>query len=139
MRLTVLFLCLLVVITIARRDANQKLKACCARQKTADKMCKKRFCDFEAIHQGNMLHYLNTCGPKNQTVQLMWDCASSRADHTECCKKNNVLPACLPYCAAQGTVPNEHVTHVFCMQNFNNIRECFRSHLDKRPNIFGDN
>uniref|UniRef100_A0A1I7TUW9 DB domain-containing protein n=1 Tax=Caenorhabditis tropicalis TaxID=1561998 RepID=A0A1I7TUW9_9PELO len=86
-----------------------------------------------------MLHYLNTCGPKNQTVQLMWDCASSRADHTECCKKNNVLPACLPYCAAQGTVPNEQVTHVFCMQNFNNIRDCFRSHLDKRPNIFGDN
>ncbi|CCD68199.1 DB domain-containing protein [Caenorhabditis elegans] len=139
MRTCVFFFCLLFVICLARRDANQKLKACCARQKTADKMCKKRFCDFEAIHQGNMLHYLNTCGPKNQTVQLMWDCASSRADHTECCKKNNVLPACLPYCAAQGTVPNEQVTHVFCMQNFNNIRECFRSHLEKRPNIFGDN
>ncbi|CAI5442576.1 unnamed protein product [Caenorhabditis angaria] len=142
MRILWLFFVLLICFLdfgYSRRDANQKLKACCARQKQADKSCKKRFCDFEAIHQGNMLHYLNTCGPKNNTVALMWDCASSRVDHTECCKRNNVLPTCLPYCKAQGKVPNEQVTHAFCMQNFNNIRQCFRSHLDQHPNIFGDN
>ncbi|CAI2343544.1 unnamed protein product [Caenorhabditis sp. 36 PRJEB53466] len=104
MRSILFLLGLLFVIICARRDANQKLKACCARQKTADKMCKKRFCDFEAIHQGN--------------------------------QRRSRLSS---YCAAQGTVPNEQVTHVFCMQNFNNIRDCFRSHLDKKPNIFGDN
>ncbi|CAD6195306.1 unnamed protein product [Caenorhabditis auriculariae] len=118
--LYVFLLCILPVEL--RRDANQKLKACCARQKAADKQCKRRFCDFDAINQNNMLHYLNVCSPKNDTVQLI-----------------NVLPACLPYCAAEGSVPTDHVQHVFCMQNFDLIRQCFKSHLDQHPNIFGDN
>ena len=69
------------------RNANQKLKVCCARAKSADKGCKRKFCDFDHFSQDHVLSFLNTCTPKGNTVRDMWDCASSRHDHTDCCKK----------------------------------------------------
>ncbi|KIH53026.1 DB module [Ancylostoma duodenale] len=123
----------------AKRDGNQKFKACCARQKTADKECKRKFCDFNAINQNNMLHFLNMCSPRGGTAKLMWDCASSRHDHLECCKEKNVLPSCMQYCESSHSVPPDYLNHLVCLQNFDAIRDCFRDHLEKNPNIFGDN
>ncbi|KAE9416795.1 hypothetical protein Angca_001354, partial [Angiostrongylus cantonensis] len=121
-----------------KRDGNQKFKACCARQKTADKECKKRFCSFSSINQNNVLTFLNTCSPRGNTARQMWDCASSRHDHTECCKKKNVLPLCMRYCDSSHAVPTEYLNHLICLQNFNSIRDCFKNYLEKNPNIFGD-
>ncbi|WKX92920.1 hypothetical protein Q1695_010722 [Nippostrongylus brasiliensis] len=122
----------------ARRDADQRLKACCARQTTADKECKKKFCGFNAINQNNILHFLNMCSPRNDTVRLMWDCASSKRDHVQCCKKKNVLPACMPYCQASHRTPIDYLNHLICLQNFNTIRDCFKDYLNGNPNIYGD-
>ncbi|KAK5964840.1 DB module [Trichostrongylus colubriformis] len=77
----------LLCIVSAKRDADQKLKACCARQKSADKECKRRFCGFSAMNQKNVLHFLNLCSPRGDTVKGMWDCASSRHDHRQCCQR----------------------------------------------------
>ncbi|PAV65812.1 hypothetical protein WR25_00981 [Diploscapter pachys] len=127
-------------IFAGHRTANQKLKACCARQKSADKSCKRRFCDFEAINQYNVLHFLNLCSPKGDTVRQMWNCASSRVDHSKCCKKKKVSSLCMKYCdATKGSVPNDDLHRLFCLQNFNVIRDCFKEHLENSPNIFGDN
>lgn len=90
-------------------NLSQKFKKCCARQKSADKECKHRFCDFDSINQNNVrdyyiftniypsthsffqiLFFLNTCKSRNETVRLMWDCASTRVDHTECCKQRYI-------------------------------------------------
>ncbi|VDK52719.1 unnamed protein product [Cylicostephanus goldi] len=86
-----------------------------------------------------MIHFLNMCSPRQDTVKLMWDCASSRHDHMECCRKKNVLPLCMQYCESSHAVPADYLNHLVCLQNFDAIRDCFRDHLEKNPNIFGDN
>ncbi|KAH7721846.1 Protein F18C5.9 [Aphelenchoides avenae] len=135
-----LFLLLSVVATeicVGRRDGNQRLKSCCARQKAADKSCKRKFCDFEVLNKDNILFFLNTCSTKGTTVRDMWDCATSKQDHTECCKIKSVVPECLAYCS-HNTAPANYLQHLFCVQSFNPIRDCFREHLEQNPNIFGD-
>ncbi|KAK0393594.1 hypothetical protein QR680_000298 [Steinernema hermaphroditum] len=122
----------------AKRDGNQKFKVCCARQKKADKECKRMFCDFNKLSQDNISFFLNMCSPRGSTIKDMWDCASSHYDHTECCKKNNVIPECMRYCKADDVVTTDY-KYLFCIQSFNGIRDCFRNHLDTHANIFGDN
>ncbi|VDM36513.1 unnamed protein product [Toxocara canis] len=175
-----LYVCITTPVVDARRDSNQKFKACCARQKDADKACKRKFCDFNAIRQDNvirvtdrqmqlrhlticnygsfistgslkdycfiyrkirfqMLFFLSTCSAKGATVKRMWDCASSRIDHTECCKNNNVQPECVIFCNTTTTVPEDYYSHLHCLQSFAGIRDCFRWYLEKNANIFGDN
>ncbi|KAH7727072.1 Protein F18C5.9 [Aphelenchoides avenae] len=124
-------------ICAGKRDGNQRLKTCCARQKSADKSCKRKFCDFKVLNQDNVLLFLNTCSTKGTTVRDMWDCATSKQNHTDCCKKKNVVKECLPYCSHK-TAPTNYLQHLFCLQSFNPIRDCFREHLEENPNIFGD-
>lgn len=101
MKSLTIFLSLTILLTNAKRDANSRFKLCCARQKTADQTCKKRFCDFNVLGPDNVgfayktllmkqfkvLLFLNLCSPKGNTLKDMWSCASSNTDHTECCKK----------------------------------------------------
>ncbi|ETN71007.1 hypothetical protein RB195_017105 [Necator americanus] len=136
---TVLIFFAMALIACAKRDSNEKFKACCARQKSADKECKRKFCDFKVINQNNVLHFLNMCSPRGDTVKQMWDCASSRKDHLECCKKKNVLPSCMKYCETSHSAPPDYLNHLICLQNFDAISYCFRNHLETNPNIFGDN
>ncbi|CAB3411454.1 unnamed protein product [Caenorhabditis bovis] len=122
-----------LVILIAAETPNEKLKQCCATLKDADKECVSKFCDFNAISQANILNFLSTCQERGPTVGQMWDCASLRHDHTECCKSKGVEGKCLEYCAAHDGVPTNYLDYVFCTENFNEIRECFHEHLDKNP------
>ncbi|KAE9554461.1 hypothetical protein FO519_002335 [Halicephalobus sp. NKZ332] len=105
----------------AVRNANQKLKVCCARAKSADKGCKRKFCDFDYFSQDHVLNFLNTCTPKGSTVRDI-----------------RVIKACMPYCKADQPPPTDYLKHLFCLQAFNPIRNCFRDYLEKNPNIFGD-
>ncbi|CAK5126791.1 unnamed protein product [Meloidogyne enterolobii] len=81
-----IFIFLLIFPPFSQSDPNLKLKKCCQKLVNDDKECVRRFCDFEAISQANVLNYLSTCTDRGETVGHMWDCASSRIDHTECCK-----------------------------------------------------
>uniref|UniRef100_A0A8R1HK46 DB domain-containing protein n=1 Tax=Caenorhabditis japonica TaxID=281687 RepID=A0A8R1HK46_CAEJA len=124
---------LLLPLLASAISPNDKLKQCCATLKNADKECVDRFCDFNAISQANILNYLSTCQERGPTVGQMWDCASLRHDHSECCIKAGVKGKCLEYCTAQDGVPTNYLDYVFCTENFNEIRDCFHAHLDKNP------
>ncbi|KHJ79297.1 DB module [Oesophagostomum dentatum] len=130
--LRVAILCAIVASALAKTP-NEKLKECCATLKEADKECVNKFCDFNAISQTNILNYLSTCSERGPTVGNMWDCASLRHDHTECCKAKGVEGKCLEYCSAHDGVPTNYLDYLFCVESFNEIRDCFMDHLSKHP------
>ena len=121
-----------------KRNANQKLRTCCRQLKDADVECRRKFCDFDAIASAHVLPFLAQCVSKGPTVGQMWDCASSRADHTACCQRQGVLPACMAYCETTKGVPTDVVKYGFCIAQFDKIRFCFKEHLESHPNIKGD-
>ncbi|KAF7640179.1 DB domain-containing protein [Meloidogyne graminicola] len=121
---------IILIFPLFYSDSNLKLKKCCQKLINDDKECVRRFCDFEAISQANVLNYLSTCTDRGETVGHMWDCASSRIDHTECCKKKGVSGKCLEYCAAHDGVPTNYLDYLFCVESFNEIRDCFKEYLE---------
>ena len=86
MRYFVAAILVVLACSVLAEDANAKLKKCCSKLTNEDQECVTRFCDFDSISQTNVLNYLSTCTERGSTVGKMWDCASSRVDHTKCCK-----------------------------------------------------
>ncbi|KAI6242730.1 hypothetical protein M3Y99_00179300 [Aphelenchoides fujianensis] len=115
MKTILFFLLFIFVFNLgdAKKDGNSRFKLCCARQKAADQTCKRRFCDFNVLSSDNILLFLNLCSPKGHTVRDLWKCATSDMDHTDCCKKKNVIKECLPYCSYQ-KAPNDYLKHLLC-------------------------
>ncbi|VDN53244.1 unnamed protein product [Dracunculus medinensis] len=126
-----------VIVTYAQREsANEKLKRCCKAQEskftnnqTAINVCLRAYCDFDSISQTNILVYLKHCD--NRVVGTMFSCASSNVDHTKCCVDKGVSKKCLEYCSAQDGAPNNYVDYIFCVEEFNSIRDCFADFLEK--------
>lgn len=52
---------------------------------------------------------MSTCSERGGVVGRMFDCSSSRVDHTECCKAAGVEGKCLEYCAAHDGVPTNYL------------------------------
>ncbi|KAL3077121.1 hypothetical protein niasHS_013110 [Heterodera schachtii] len=119
---------------VSSADANAKLKKCCLTltSEKDDKDCVARFCDFDAISQANVLNFMSKCKDKGDTVGHMWDCASSRFDHTHCCRGKGVSDKCMEYCSAQDGVPENYVDYVACVDYFDHIRDCFKAHLENK-------
>uniref|UniRef100_A0A915MC42 Domain of unknown function DB domain-containing protein n=1 Tax=Meloidogyne javanica TaxID=6303 RepID=A0A915MC42_MELJA len=76
---------------------NEKLKMCCATLNEADADC--------------------------PTVGQMWDCASTRADHSGCCSALGVQSGCMTYCETTNGVPTDYFRYLFCLHDFNKIRD----------------
>ncbi|ETN79691.1 DB module, partial [Necator americanus] len=79
--------------------------------------------------------FIAECAPKGNTVPHVWDCLSSRHDHTECCKRQGVIPHCLPYCKANGPVPTDMLRYGVCIGEFEKYRVCFRTYLKHHPSM----
>ncbi|CAJ0606389.1 unnamed protein product [Cylicocyclus nassatus] len=121
-----------------RRNANQKLRTCCRGLKDADIECRRRFCDFNALKPEMVIGFMAQCAPRGPTVGKMWDCASSRADHTPCCRRQGVIDQCLVYCETTNGVPTDYLKYIVCLSQFDKIRFCFKEYLQHNPNINGE-
>ncbi|VDP31669.1 unnamed protein product [Heligmosomoides polygyrus] len=120
------------------RNANQKLRVCCRGLKKADIDCRRRFCDFNALRPDMVIGFMAQCAPRGPTVGQMWDCASSRVDHTPCCRQQGVIDQCLAYCETTHGVPTDYLKYIVCLSQFDKIRSCFKQYLEVHPNINGD-
>uniref|UniRef100_A0A0M3I9E9 DB domain-containing protein n=1 Tax=Ascaris lumbricoides TaxID=6252 RepID=A0A0M3I9E9_ASCLU len=141
MRLALFAIAIAIAIllqTVSAATANRKLRMCCRKSPEADKECRRRFCNFDFLHQGSVFPFLAMCVNRGDTVSKMWDCVSSRADHTACCAANGVIQHCMPYCNTVDKVPTDFAKYGICIGQFNQIRDCFRGYLERNPNLKGD-
>ena len=44
-------------------------------------------------------------------------------------QKKGISGKCLEYCSAQDGVPTNYLDYLFCLESFNEIRDCFRDHI----------
>ncbi|CAJ0606401.1 unnamed protein product [Cylicocyclus nassatus] len=140
-------------------SANQKLIRCCHGDPQIDKGCAEKYCRIPAINPqkaqrrpiarvewpssqfnwlNNVVPFIAECAPKGNTVARVWDCLSSRHEHTNCCRKQGVIPLCMPYCKADGPVPTNMLTYGICIGEFEKYRVCFRTYLKHHRSIRGD-
>ncbi|KAK6734725.1 hypothetical protein RB195_018115 [Necator americanus] len=121
-----------------QRNANQKLRTCCRALKGADIECRRRYCDFNALRPEMVIGFMAQCAPRGPTVGQMWDCASSRVDHTPCCRRQGVIDQCVVYCETTNGVPTDYLKYIVCLSQFDKIRFCFKQYLENNPNIDGE-
>ncbi|KAI6174540.1 DB domain-containing protein [Aphelenchoides bicaudatus] len=121
-------------------DPNYKLDLCCRKQQIGQ-VC-QQMCNFDTFTDRSLISAVlsNQC-PGPQLGQA-FDCASSKADHTECCTRNNLhLYAggqCMPFCRTHQPTPPNLISYIACLQVFDTIKNCYREYSYAHPNIYGD-
>lgn len=114
-------------------DPNYKLGLCCRKQQVSS-VC-QTMCNFDtftdrSVRKGfkyeccNVDFQLITAVISNQCpgpqLSQAFDCASSKADHTECCIRNNLhLYAngqCMPFCKTHQPTPPNLISYLSCLQ-----------------------
>ncbi|KAE9415186.1 hypothetical protein Angca_000805, partial [Angiostrongylus cantonensis] len=88
------------------------------------------------------MSFIAECSMKGRTVSHVWDCLSSRHDHTECCRRQDrrhtLSPHCLAYCKADGPVPTDLLKYGICIGEFEKYRVYLRTYLKNNPSIRRD-
>ncbi|KAI6192953.1 DB domain-containing protein [Aphelenchoides besseyi] len=121
-------------------DPNYKLDLCCRKQQVTA-VC-QNMCNFDTFTDRSLVNAVlsNQC-PGPQLGQA-FDCASSKADHTDCCTRNNLhLYAggqCMPFCRTHQPTPPNLISYLACLQVFDTIKNCYREYSYSHPNIYGD-
>ncbi|KAI6243104.1 DB domain-containing protein [Aphelenchoides fujianensis] len=121
-------------------DPNYKLDLCCRKQQISS-VC-QNMCNFDTFTDRSLVTaVLGGQCPGPQLGQA-FDCASSKADHTDCCTRNNLhLYAggqCMPFCRTHVPTPPNLISYIACLQVFDTIKNCYREYSYTHPNIYGD-
>ncbi|TMS35412.1 hypothetical protein L596_002823 [Steinernema carpocapsae] len=121
-------------------NPNQKLDLCCRKQGVSP-VC-QTMCNFDTFSDKSLVNaFLTNQCPGNQLGQA-FDCATTKADHSECCIRKNVHAfnngQCLPFCRTHVPTPPNAFEYLACLQVFESIKGCYREYQTSNPNLFGD-
>ncbi|CAD6199070.1 unnamed protein product [Caenorhabditis auriculariae] len=133
----IFFVLFCVFVSTLAQNANDKLQRCCFTDPAIDQGCAQKYCNFGQISQQSVLPFIAECGIRGNTISRMWDCISSRHDHSDCCINQGVSPLCRAFCDARGSVPTNLLVYGGCAQEFEKYRLCFRTYLKHNPPIRG--
>uniref|UniRef100_A0A0N4U2P1 DB domain-containing protein n=1 Tax=Dracunculus medinensis TaxID=318479 RepID=A0A0N4U2P1_DRAME len=119
---------------------NEKLGLCC-RKRNLPSSC-QTLCNYDTFTDRSLVNAVltNQC-PGPQLTQA-FDCATSMADHTECCIRNGIGTfnggQCMAFCTTHRGNPNNAFQYIGCLQVFDRIKQCYSDYHINHPNIFGD-
>ncbi|GMS86785.1 hypothetical protein PENTCL1PPCAC_8960, partial [Pristionchus entomophagus] len=131
-------------VTVSRpRSAlspNQKLDSCCRKQ-GVNPTC-QNLCNFDSFNDKTLVGAFLTGQCPGDQMGKAFDCASTKADHNECCVRGGLGSflggKCLPFCNTHKDTPANVLDYLPCLQVFRVIRDCFQEYQRVNPNIFGD-
>ncbi|GMT15527.1 hypothetical protein PFISCL1PPCAC_6824, partial [Pristionchus fissidentatus] len=131
-------------ITVSRpRSAlspNQKLDSCCRKQ-GVNAVC-QNLCNFDSFNDKTLVAAFLTAQCPGDQMGKAFDCASTKADHNDCCVRGGLGSflggKCLPFCNTHKDTPANVLDYLPCLQVFRVIRDCFQDYQRVNPNIFGD-
>ncbi|KAF8362187.1 hypothetical protein PRIPAC_89110 [Pristionchus pacificus] len=131
-------------VTVSRpRSAlspNQKLDSCCRKQ-GVNPIC-QNLCNFDSFNDKTLVSAFLTAQCPGDQMGKAFDCASTKADHNECCVRGGLGSflggKCLPFCNTHKDTPANVLDYLPCLQVFRVIRDCFQEYQRVNPNIFGD-
>uniref|UniRef100_A0A0M3IIH2 DB domain-containing protein n=1 Tax=Ascaris lumbricoides TaxID=6252 RepID=A0A0M3IIH2_ASCLU len=118
--------------------AQPRLRKCCKHLTNVDYECERRFCNFEALNPSNVHFFVSMCGSRRTTFYDLWDCTSSKQDHTQCCINKGVSEGCLAYCDATYGLRSTPTQLLHCSTYLNPIRECFWEYMQTNTNMYGE-
>ncbi|KAK0395707.1 hypothetical protein QR680_001394 [Steinernema hermaphroditum] len=125
---------------VSTLNPNQKLDFCCRKQGLSP-TC-QTMCNFDTFSDKSLVNaFLTNQCPGPQLGQA-FDCATTKADHSECCIRKNVHifnnGQCLPFCRTHIPTPPNAFEYLACLQVFESIKGCYREYQLSHPNLFGD-
>ncbi|CAJ0581696.1 unnamed protein product, partial [Mesorhabditis spiculigera] len=121
-------------------SSNEKLELCCRKQRLSARC--SQLCNFDTFTDKSLVTAVLTLQCPGPELGRAFDCASSKADHTECCAlgglSNFLGGRCLPFCQTHRDTPPNIVDYLPCLQVFEVFKNCFRDYQTKHKNLFGD-
>ncbi|KAI1701536.1 DB module domain-containing protein [Ditylenchus destructor] len=126
---------------IARISPNEKLDLCCRKQNVSP-VC-QTMCNFDTFTDRSLVSAVLTNQCPGPQLGQAFDCASSKVDHSECCRRANIHlhngGQCLPFCETHLPNISPNVLSYFaCLPIFETIKSCYRDYQFNHPNIYGD-
>ncbi|PAV63703.1 hypothetical protein WR25_07811 [Diploscapter pachys] len=119
---------------------NQKLELCCRKQ-NVNPTC-QNFCNFDVFNDKTLVNVFFTAQCPGPQLGQAFDCASSKADHSDCCERIGLESfqggKCMAFCRTHMTTPPNVLDYFVCLQVFEGIKGCYREYQYSHPNIFGD-
>uniref|UniRef100_A0A8R1HT39 DB domain-containing protein n=1 Tax=Caenorhabditis japonica TaxID=281687 RepID=A0A8R1HT39_CAEJA len=121
-------------------NPNQKLDLCCRKQRVGP-LC-QNLCNFDSFNDKTLVTAFLTQQCPGPQLGQAYDCASSKADHSQCCERAGLASfqggKCMPFCRTHVATPSNVLDYFVCLQVFESIKGCYRDYSFTHPNIYGD-
>ncbi|VDK87784.1 unnamed protein product [Litomosoides sigmodontis] len=119
---------------------NEKLSLCCTKQNLSPHC--QILCNYDAFTERTLVTAVVTNQCPGYELEMAFNCATSRADHSACCIRSGISEYrnghCMVFCTTHLGNPRNTLQYIDCLQVFDRIKNCYREYHIVNPNIYGD-